>query len=181
MRAEGFSAKKLESQRKNSFSSPIILCILKYTMGQVILFKYEVPSSLGLLAPTGLLSILHCLSPRALPWLENVCRLNCHLLSKGSWPLGIPSRILEDREVNQNRDNSSDKRWWWLVPGDDEDGYGENRAYWGLLTGFAFVKHERKEECPSFGLSNWKEKVTLVERGNSGGKTGLARMTGIWF
>lgn len=73
-------------------------------MGQVILFKYEVPSSLHLLAPTGPLSILHCLSPRALPWLENVCRLNCPLLSKGSWPLGIPSRILEDREVNQDKE-----------------------------------------------------------------------------
>lgn len=30
------------------------------------------------------------------------------------------------------------------------------------------MKDERKEECPSFGLSNWRDKVTLVETGKRG-------------
>ena len=36
-----------------------------------------------------------------------------------------------------------------------------------MLAGFAFVKFERKEECPGFGLSKWKERVTMVETGKN--------------
>lgn len=88
----------------NSFSSPTILCILKIPQVESLQVWSAQPVTSVSSCRSPVHPLLSSLSSRALPWLEHVCRLCCPFLSKGSWPLGIPSRRLEDGEVNQAKE-----------------------------------------------------------------------------